>query len=1859
MFNSSHDSSPVSPAGDAQRRGVHRVMWILVAILLVIAGLNFFLSIYLPGKVQRWLHQHGLEAQIQHMDVSLPRLHAHLRGVEVRNEHERGFRVREATLGLSWWHLLRGKIHVKLVELDGAYLDIESTPGKRGRVWEIGGWYMAEGEKKPKDWRVDLTAATLRDSVVCYQHKPQWNSPSCARIGKLVLDDFFVGGFREASEPLKFDIGAAALQVNNLLAWDEFAGQVSRYGLSHRVQEVGEGDMQKSPEENPTLALVALRTEQIRFARPGNALRTETVSARKFAGCPPDRWAEAIPALRRITGHCGIARRLQLRGAALFTFGATSHIAWHRLSGEEVRLRYRNRRHPNWYTQTIALNSFDFQRKDKSLDWQSGGASGFSWCPNAWREDAHHYCLRAGTLNLPQPTAFGWRNGFAVELGEASLSEGRLVDMAAAAVDSRALTVNQLRLDSLEYRNNRRQLALQQVRLNVAEGCIPGQLMGTADQCVRLSQLQMAENFSVQFPRKVASNGRPAQSWALHSDALALDSFHMALERSGAGGGLSRLPDQRIDLVGLGWARLNLAPQAREFLAEDFALDLLAGCLPEGLLPQRLTPLCGRLNALEGQGNFVLRTVEDAVAPSSPSPYLILGELALQNLLLSDHLSTDPDQQTGLALSGLRIGPGLFRRSREQLDPGAYFAAGEGHWWVVEEDGAALAGAPDEEATAEKGQLAQAAPDSVVTTSTGQGGAGAGEAIGTAVRLNTTELELQRLALQQLDGCLPLAWQVLLANGTAERRPACFDIHNLQQRQPMQLRLDTQRPLAEAREPARGALRLGVTAAALSVDRIEVGTAAGDALLYVDQLRLPKAELKFQSAPALTHLDLPGAALDAAAFCVDDTRCVQIETLRTGETFLLDYRRDHFRADLNQLALARLSLTGGENDLTAEVRALSGLSMAVNLPRGAPASADWQLEALQATRLDLCWPSADNADVLLPRCVRGRDLSSDGRGLLVEQLALYRTLPPAPSTAAGGDPAQLELKRLRVGGIGMVQPDAGHPVMLNLRDVQLDSASGCGPEIWFAPARRRGEAAGRWGGCLALGNLQLAGNNHIALGQGQDNIAADILDLGPMRAEDLSLRASRDQTPKLQLARLQWQRLRWPGGERAQVQDLVAEAFYGCIPNQQGSVDLSQNPPCVTLGKVQISGNQRLQLERGTQEGSEQAFRSTGRIVAEDFVFLEGDRKRMGFARLDVRDLVFSPQAFSLRDGDMSGIHGCLKPVRWGENPLTPCFDIEKVTVASEHRVILSQFGSGIPQRYFRNIQVDGIRLFHGRGNGEPVGGSAPYLQAESLRADELGFGSRQLVGRKLLASNIRGCVPPGFIPAVRYCLDLQRLETTGVFNFGERSLQLELAQLAMLTLNDVKGEQLLETEFAEARELTVTRNQVRLLHAEVADSRLFRRDPRAQEFANHPWNTEVQLLRVSQFEYTPHENILSIDTIDLLKPRSILARGPGGDLGSWERFSDNDTSGETAHSTRGRLAREANRFRYRVRQFYVDQGRFLWLDRSETYDAKLPVRRINLLLQGMSNYPQDPPALLVFNARPGGFSEMHLAGHVNLLESSQWDASLLGYVEGANLIPATPYIARLLGYKILQGQLDAEVNIAIDDNQVDALAKMELEKIKVRRVRDTDHLQVKKSFIPLSLALALLKDGDGDVRFDMPVTGELYDPEFNFSFIFSELLQRAILESLFAYFTPVGFYSLAKLAWARFRAVQFDDVEFTPGNHTLSAQAKMELNGMVEAMRDNPNARPGICGVSTTQDFSILFPHETMAMHGDRAQRKEYFRDPPRGMREELLRLANRRSRQVQKFLIDAGLDQEDFIQCAPDYIGTDRGAPRVEFSN
>ncbi|WP_346837583.1 DUF748 domain-containing protein [Microbulbifer sp. SAOS-129_SWC] len=1736
-------------------------------------------SILVQHKIERWLTQHGVDTEIGYLHFSIPHLSLLARGVSGQNRDGRGFHAREVLLDYSWWQLLHGRITLQRVVLDGAYMDLESRPGGRGRLWEIGGWAQKPGPRRDRDLQLLFDRVRIHDSRLCYRHRPQWPTPSCVQFRDLRARDLLIGLARQGAEPLSLKIGADKLQLRELLLRDG-------------------GDTADT-------ALVKLDLDEALFTRPGNSITAASVTAQRFASCPPQRWAEALPGLGRLPGHCASARELQLRGELRFAFGAAAAVHWQRARGSGITLRDRNRRWPNWHAQTLAMSEFDFLRSDRHLNWQRATASGFDWCPPGLRRRGGHYCVRAGNLKLPRPVVFDWREQLRVEAGGGRLRRVQLLDLAGAK--QKPLTAREAELGAFEYRAATRILRVDSLDLASADGCVPARLWQGADYCARVAGLHGSEALRLRFPSQ-----RTHSRWGFASGPLQL--AQLRLQRDGAA---------PLQLQNLHWQQIDLLGGEQPLLLRDVGLDRLSGCAPPALLPARWRPLCAEVAHLDGRGNFAWR--------GGAEGYAILGELRLQHLQLSDRRGGSG----GLRLRQLHTGAGFLRRQRDvdnpwidnsaaatPADPAktAPATAGKAAGKVAGEVAGEAADKEPGEGL-EKGMLQRELAARAAEAAAGASGGGA------PASASDPNLKLQTLSLTSVRGCLPGSWARLLYRD-ARDMPTCFDLHDLRQHRPLRIAW-------------QGGLDL--RAAQLTLERAQVTTATGRALLQLEQLRVPRAQVTREPGAGRMQVALPDFALRRFRGCLPERvasgplqiRCADLRALHTGPDFAATLDRRALRVDLDRTLAGQILLQRRGGGLAAELREFVAPQLRLVWPRQVEHAASAQLENISAAQLRGCLPPGKKLRAGLPRCFSSRNLRSSDGGFALGETVLAET-PEAPPL--------WRIASLAVGELALT------PEALVLRGLQIHDVLVCGVQQWLPAARDSGLAD-----CISAQQLEIAGASRIGLGD-----AAPRLQLGALQSAPITLRrvAGSDVDPgtgkgiELGLRRLSWQQLRWNGGAALWVTDLALSGLRGCMPGPlrqlvagAGRGETAGGRRCIDLHTLRLPGTQQLVLAA--------PFSSSGAIELQGLAIDRGSGAPWKFARIRLEQFAFGGDGPL---GRAAGLSGCLPPGLLGDSRLAPCYRSGPVQLDAVER---RQTPAGRITE-LRGLHIDGLEL---RQPDYPAGLPAQLLQIQDLGAARLRIGAGNVVAEQLRLDGVAGCVPRGYIGRLNHCANVAQLNASGSFRSASGALKLE--QLALRDIRVVAGDgrRLVRGDSLRLEAFVSSGRGVRLQSLQAEAFSFLGRRETAPEFERHAWSGELQQLQVSKLNYDSEQRALDIHSIRVLKPRGILMRDRKGQFPLRAQLAaltgqEPAAEGERPKERLGdRLTSELS-IHYHIGSVDLSAGSFTWVDRLGQYRGRLPVRLINLSLRNASNRAEDKPAEILLNARPGGFGELQLAGSIDYLDTRKWNANLTGYINNANLIPATPYMANLLGYKILQGQLDALLDIKVKENKVDAMAKMVLNRIRVRRVRDSDQLPVKSSFIPLGIALELLKNGQGNVSFDMPVSGDLYDPKLSFSFIFSDLLQRAIMEALFSYFTPIGFYSLAKLAWARFRAVHFDPIEFDPGSAELDTHAERQLRDMLETLRARPDARPGICGGATALDWHALYPQDTPPLRGSRKARETFYRYPPVELFEELERLAQKRSRAIEHFLLDNGISANEFIQCAPDYNGRDFENPRVEFS-
>lgn len=1722
-----------------------RWLWLAVFPILLYGVLTIAASALLPGVIQKWLAEHGLEAQIEYVQLSLPRLHAELRGVRVYNPGGRGVQAGRVSIGFSWLQLLRGRVYPTELGLSDASIDIASFSTKQRRLWEIAGWKLTGKPASKFQWHWLLKTAQLNRVEVCYLHRPEWPTPSCARIDTLTIQDLLISAQRTETESLKLEIGANNLQLEDLI-----------------VRDIGS--------DTPRMALVDLHITEGYYKLPDNRLTFAKVKSHKFSSCPSKRWAKALPALGNLIGHCTSAQQLQIKGPMAFTFGREAQVDWRQVNGRGISLRYNNKRFPNWHAETIELNNFFYQRNENQLHWQSSNATGFDWCPKLWRAQMYHYCLRANSLQLPNIVSFNWQQNFQLLIGSVDSKQTQLVDLANNNPSIKPVIVNHTHLDALQYHANQRLLKLNNLSIDRIKGCIPERLWKDGAYCVQLKELLLPNSGKLYFPIETATQD---QDWGFSSGVASLHFFSVSQPEN---------TDQNTKLLSLNnlnWHKVRLVSHSSPLQIHSLNLDKFSGCIPNALLKGGINNLCAKVNKLYSRGNFEFSFKENK--------YAIWGDFSLASLQLADQLLPG----SGLHLSHLKIGQGNFHhKNKNKSKSYTYKPINISNKFLLD--------------------------------------------IKKYIKL---EFNLSYFYLHWVNGCLSESWIHLLYT-KKQNMPACFSAHKINQHK------------ATSISWGHG---LRVSASDLIAHEARISTHNNNKILELKDIKLPIANVKFDTTNDTYHIKIPNISSNKLYFCWNIASCIDVKQLNTGSRFSLIKNFYRISTSISDFTVEKMRILNSENMLALKLINLSAQKVNFQLFRATDNSANWNIHKLRAKVLEICWPreilslQANKLPVQrnhLPRCFTGKNLYSastdNGEGMTLESLQLRHS--PA-------DPVDLTLKDLQLTRVAIYQHN-NNALKLNLHNLKVANLSGCGLRNWLpASILDRG-----WSSCLRGHKLQLSGDNLIHLDEIETQSSSanktTLLQLGPLQTESIALldntteatSAQSVKTAQISLQQLNWQEMHWPGGAQVQLKDVKIHHLRGCLPKKY------QRKNCAELDQITLTGHQQLSSSR--------IFHSDGEIAIQNFNYYQGQKQLINFALLKLNKLTLHNQQLGLQSAELTDLKGCLREFKFGERHLSPCYQVTRIATYTANKIPFSR----LAQQQVHNFFIKDLRIRQANSN---LGKENNLLKIKQVNTDSLIFGQDFIETKNLKLADISICIPSSNQKYIDFCISLDSVYANGNYEFNTDQLVLQQIKFKHFKLLNSQGAELLQAGSAIVNDLRANKKTVHLSALELLESKFFKRENQAKSFKRHKWHTELGTLRIRAFDLNLDDNYLKIGTIELLRPRSILARDISGNLELLKGTqSKNRINLEVYKSAEKKYSDKNNsrkRFHYHIEEAYLGNGELLWIDNSKKRNARLSIKDINFMLRNFSSYPEVQPAVLVGNAHPEEFGELQLGGYIHFDDTQHWDADMLGYLVSINLIPATPYMTELLGYKILQGQLDSVMDIDVSNNIVDANAKIILNKIKIRAVYDSSKLPIKKSFIPLNIALFLLENGQGTVKFNLPVTGYLYDPNFSFRFIFSDLLQRTILETLSGFFTPVGIFRLARFAWARFKAVKFAAVEFAPGEFRLNAETRAALTNTVLKMKANPKTRPGICGVSTALDLQELHPNFDPKFTEKNSDLAVSYLNPPQHILLQMQRLAQRRSNRVQRFLIKSGLSPENFIQCAPDYIGDGRGKPRVEISN
>lgn len=154
-----------------------------------------------------------------------------------------------------------------------------------------------------------------------------------------------------------------------------------------------------------------------------------------------------------------------------------------------------------------------------------------------------------------------------------------------------------------------------------------------------------------------------------------------------------------------------------------------------------------------------------------------------------------------------------------------------------------------------------------------------------------------------------------------------------------------------------------------------------------------------------------------------------------------------------------------------------------------------------------------------------------------------------------------------------------------------------------------------------------------------------------------------------------------------------------------------------------------------------------------------------------------------------------------------------------------------------------------------------------------------------------------------------------------------------------------------------------------------------------------------------------------------------------------------------------------------------------------------------------------------------------------------------------TPYSGKFIGRELDSGKLDLDLKYNIEKSNLDAKNNITITKLKLgNKVQSPDAVS-----LPLDLAIALIQDSNGVIDLNLPISGNVDDPQFSVAPIVFKAFVNLITKALTAPFSLLG-------AIFGFDENEIKSINFDFGKDEVTPIQKETLDKITKILTKRPN---------------------------------------------------------------------------------------------
>ncbi len=393
--------------------------------------------------------------------------------------------------------------------------------------------------------------------------------------------------------------------------------------------------------------------------------------------------------------------------------------------------------------------------------------------------------------------------------------------------------------------------------------------------------------------------------------------------------------------------------------------------------------------------------------------------------------------------------------------------------------------------------------------------------------------------------------------------------------------------------------------------------------------------------------------------------------------------------------------------------------------------------------------------------------------------------------------------------------------------------------------------------------------------------------------------------------------------------------------------------------------------------------------------------------------------------------------------------------------------------------------------------------------------------------------------------------------------------------------------------------------------------------------------LNLDDFKFKTTPMSLHIKELELVSPVTKIQLKSNGvlNLKDFMRTTDSNSGKDAPKNNSKEITKTKRPFDFLISNLLVSKGNLDFADFQIKPNFQAHIDNINGAI-GPISMNAGEKININLEGKVEAAGKFKSNGHIIRGDSSALNLD----VNFANieLTTFTPYAGRFAGYEIKKGKLYLDLNYSLQNKRIKGKNNVRLDNFTLGDKVDSEH----STNLPVKFVLSLMKDRKGQIKFKLPVEGDVNSPSFSLGNLIWTALKNMIINIAMA---PFDFLSSLVAGGDKLQFIQFE-----AGKSQLPVDQTEKIDQLSKILEERPELLIDLQGQFFKSDL-IELKQKTSQKIEDPATPAEL---------DALKTLAIERAQAIQKALILKAVNAERLYLLSGTGSPDDNNPPQVKLS-